>query len=186
MANKVNINIPLPQIEIHLEGKWQKAISLGDGLKSSIQTGYNKGSLKFTRQLLSIVRTAIRSGTPPIGSGVAWKPLSESTIKKHGQHGIYHLTGLYLRSLGIHKEKNRTYIGIPRGIKPSNTRAKKTLNQIAIILEFGSKSGNIPSRPLWGPSYKSANKSGKLKKELMREIRSQIYKDHGINPKQIR
>lgn len=183
-SNKVNINIPIPEIEIKIEGQWQKAINLCDGIQKSIKKGYDKGAQKFSRRLVLIIRRAIRSGTPPLGSGVYWPPLSPSTIKKHGYHEIYNLTGKYARSIGIQRMSNRTYIGIPRGIKPSNTRAHKTMNQVAIILEYGNT--KIPSRPLWKPAYKSANKGGQLKKDIMWGIRSQLYLDHGINPRQVR
>lgn len=186
-SNKVNISLQMPNIEVKINGQWQKAISLCDGLQSSIQKGYDKGSNRFSKKLILIVRRAIRSGVPPPGGGTFWSPLSEKTIKKkHGSHNIYHLTGLYMRSIGIQKSGKRTWIGIPRGIKPSNTHARKTLNQIAIILEYGSRNGKIPSRPLWKPAFKAANKSNQLKKDIMWGIRSQLFLDHGINPKQVR
>lgn len=195
-SNKVNISLPMPNIEVKINGQWQKAISLCDGLQSSIRKGYDKGSNRFSKKLILIVRRAIRSGTPPQGGGVLWPPLSEKTLKKHGSHkktikkqgshNIYHLTGLYMRSIGIQKSGKRTWIGIPRGIKPSNTHARKTLNQVAIILEYGSRNGKIPSRPLWKPAFKAANKSNQLKKDIMWGIRSQLFLDHGINPKQVR
>lgn len=185
-TNKVNINIPIPQVEIHMEGNWQKVVNLGNGLTSSVIRGYEKGLYKFSRKLLLIVRRSLKSGTPPPGSGVYWKPLSPNTIRSHGYHKLYNLTGLYSRSIGIQKHNKRTYIGIPRNIKPSNKHASKTLNQVAILLEFGSRNGKIPARPLWKPSFQSADGNGNLKKDLLWGIRSQLYSDYGINARRIR
>lgn len=174
----------MPQIELHLEGNWVGVQRLTAGLPESIKKGYENGSEKFSKLLINIVKRAIRSGRPPQGSGVHWEPLSDNTISRWGDHGIYDLKGVYSRSIGIHKYKSRTFIGIPIGSRPSNPRSGITLNQVAIILEYGSD--RIPARPLWAPSLKSVGGMGKLKKEIMHGIRTQLYKDFGINPKQIR
>lgn len=190
-SNKTNITIPsLPNIELHIEGDWQKAIYLTDNISNSISKGYEKGSRIFSTLVLNKVRNALRSGRPPSGGGVYWPPLSKSYIErwnsKYPGHSIYNLTGTYLRSIGIHKYKSRTIIGLPYKNKPGNRRSSLTLVQVAIILEYGSRNGTIPARPLWKPSLKSAGGINRLKKEIMHGIRSQLYHDFGINPKQVR
>lgn len=188
-SKKTNITIPqIPNIEIRLEGDWQKAMYLTDNIQYSIKKGYDKGSSYFSKLVLNKVRNAIKSGRPPSGSGVKWQPLSDSYKKRRDSelpgHSIYFLTGLYLRSIGIYNYKSRTIIGLPYIHKPSNEKSRLTLIQVAIILEYGNDS--IPSRPLWKPSLKSAGGINRLKKEIMHSIRSQLYHDFGINPKQIR
>lgn len=190
-SNKTNITLPqLPNIELHITGEWEKAINLTDNISNSIRKGYDKGSSVFSTLVLNKVRRAIISGRPPSGGGVYWPPLSESYMKrwskKYPGHSIYNLTGTYLRSLGIHKYKSRTIIGLPYKHKPGNSRSSLTLIQVAIILEYGSRDGTIPGRPLWKPSLRSAGGTNKLKKEIIHGIRSQLYHDFGINPKQIR
>lgn len=187
MARKINIGIPsIPEIELHITGDWQRAITMGEGISSSIKKGYDKGVNKFSRSVLKIIQRAIRSGTPPSGSGVFWQPLSPATIKTWGLHRIYNLNGVLLRSIGIQRYKSRTFIGIPIGKRPGNQRAKLTLNQVAIVLEYGSSDGRIPSRPLFNPSMTAAGGREKLRKDIIWGIRSQLYIDLGVNPKQIR
>lgn len=190
-STKTNITLPqLPNIELHITGEWEKAINLTDNISNSIQKGYDKGSSVFSTLVLNKVRRAIMSGRPPSGGGVYWPPLSSSYMdrwsKKYPGHSIYKLTGTYLRSIGIHKYKSRTIIGLPYKHKPGNPRSSLTLVQVAVILEYGSRDGTIPGRPLWKPSLRSAGGINKLKKEIIHGIRSQLYHDFGINPKQIR
>lgn len=190
-SNKVNITIPqLPNIELHITGEWEKAINLTDNISDSIKIGYDRGTSKFSTLVLNIVRRSLLSGRPPSGGGVYWQPLSESYISKWNSkypgHSIYNLTGTYRRSIGIHRYKNRTLIGLPYKSKPGNKRSRLTLVQVAIILEYGSRDGTIPDRPLWKPSLNSVGGIKRLKKEIMHGIRSQLYRDFGINPKQIR
>lgn len=186
-SNKTNITLPqLPGIELHITGNWEKVIDLTSNIGQSIQKGYDKSSSKFANLVINKVRSSIKSGRPPSGSGVYWPPLSPKYIKRVGDHKIYNLTGLYYRSIGIHKYRSRTIIGLPYRNKPGNTRSSITLNQVAIILEYGSRDGSIPPRPLWKPSLKSVGGLKRLKKEVMYGIRSQLYRDFGINPKQIR
>lgn len=190
-SNKTNITIPqLPDIEIRMNGEWQKAIYLCDNIQYAIKKGYDRGIDKFSTLVLNKVRNAIISGRPPRGGGVYWPPLSKSYQERwrsrFPNHTIYNLTGTYLRSLGIHTYRSRTVIGLPYKNKPGNKRSRLTLIQVAVILEYGSRDGSIPARPLWKPSLKSAGGIPRLKKEIMHGIRSQLYRDFGINPKQIR
>ncbi len=190
-SKKVNITIPaIPEFEVKLEGDWIKASRVINGLPASIKKGYDSSALKISRAIMNIVKRAIKTGIPPSNSGVRWPALSPNTIRVHGQHNIYNLTGLYSRSIGMYTYKNRTIVGLP--INRSLTDKNLTLNQLAIILEHGSKvnpdggGGSIPPRPLWAPSYKSYGGPNKLKKVIISEIRKSILRDHGIRPNQIR
>lgn len=85
------------------------------------------------------------------------------TVKKYGEHTLLRLTGQYAKSVTVVKTKNRTFVGLPIGIKKityTGKTSRKTLNQIAIMLEYGSRDGNLPPRPLWNPAFKAAG--GKL------------------------
>lgn len=188
-SKKVNITIPeLPQIELHLDGKWQKVTDLISGMGPSIQRGYDNGVRRCSRAILIIVRRAVNTGLPPKGTN--WPPLSQATIRTHGEHKIYKLNGLYSRSIGMFQYRGRTLVGIPANLKITGTDI--TLNQLAIILEHGSKvnpdgGGNgIPKRPLWSASFKAYGGIDKLKKEILRDIRRSLIKEHGLNSSQIR
>lgn len=191
-SNKTNITIPqLPNIELHITGDWVKVMDLTDNIGKTILKGYNKGSDKVSRLILNIVRRSLQSGRPP--SGTHWPPLSQvyndKLDKKYPGHKIYNVTGLYSRSVGVYKYKNRTIIGLPYNTKPSNSKSNISLIEVAIILEYGNKHtsiSSIPARPLWKPSFKAVGGKNRLKKEIMWGIRSQLYLDFGINPKQIK
>jgi len=190
---KVNIRLPsVPEIEVHLEGEWVKVTNLINGMPQSVLRGYQKGITSISRQILIIVRRAIRTHQPPPGSGVRWAPLSKSTLKAHGQHGIYKLTGTYLRAVNVFNYKGRVVVGLPynqRAVSKNGKVKGITLNQVAIILEHGSNlngDGGIPSRPLWKPSYKSYGGHAKVKKTILRSIRSELIRNHGLNSSQIR
>lgn len=189
-SRKVNITIPdinSLNLEIKLEGDWHKLNTLADNLKESVLNGFDKGVEIFSKKLLKIVRRSISTGTPPPNSGVTWAPHKPSTIDRYGEHNLLNLTGQYLRSIGLHKYKSRTLVGIPLQKSRASASGKRktiTLNKIAIILEYGNE--HIPARPLYGPAYKSVGGPSGLKRELLKNIRSQLYKDTGIRPNQVR
>lgn len=186
MAKKVNITLPRIsdlQIEVKLEGDWVRVQHGIDNLSPDIQKGYDKAINTFSKRILTIVKRAMASGTPPPNSGVTWEPLSPATIKRWGDHPIYYLTGLYYRSVGLFRYKSRTLVGLPISAKRASNK-NLTLNQLAKILEFGNE--HIPARPLWAPSLKAAGDTDKLKKEIIANIRSNLSKSFGIRPNQVR
>ena len=189
-SKKISIPMPpMPRISIKLEGDWVAAESLVWDLPRSIKEGYDVAAAKIAKEIVAIVRRAIKTGLPPGNSGVTWQALAPTTIRVHGAHPIYNLTGLYSRSIGIYNYKNRTIVGLPL-----NTRLPEkslTLNQLAIILEHGSKinpdgtGGGIPARPLWRPSYKSYGGNEKVRKVIVSEIKKKL-KSTGLKFSQIR
>lgn len=190
-SNKTNITLPrMPTVEVHMNGEWVKVDNLVNGMDVSVLKGYNNGTDKFSKLIINKVRSAIRSGRPPSGSGIKWPPLSKKYIdrfnSKYPGHHIYYLSGLYSRSIGIYKYKNRSIIGLPYNSRPGSKSKTITLVQIAIILEYGSRDDSIPARPLWKPSLKSVGGISRLKKEILTSIRSQLSKDFGLTNSQIR
>lgn len=190
MASKVNITVPTLSsldIQIRLDGQWSKLDTLASNLQSSVLSGYGKGVHLIGQRLLRIVKRALLTGTPPAGSGITWQPLAPSTIKKYGDHPIYNLTGSYANSINITTYKSRTIIGVPLRAKRSS-KGKLTLNQLAILLEYGSlgEDGRIPARPVWGPSLKALGGKAAIKAELIRQIRSSLYQNTHIRPNQVR
>lgn len=84
---------------------------------------------------------------------------------------MLNLTGQYARSVTLVKGKKRTFVGLPIGIKKityTGKTSRKTLNQIAIMLEYGSRDGNLPPRPLWAPAFKAAGKAALQRKYVMK------------------
>lgn len=183
-TNKTSINIPMPQVEVHLNGDWIKVDRLLQGMNVSVSKGYKSGVEICSKSIIRIVKTAVSRSQPPPGGGTYWAPLSPNTISSHGQHGIYNMTGLYGRSIDVRVYKNRTVIGLPMNVSVPDKNI--TLNQLSLILEFGDKDGRIPRRPLWGPSLKSFGGQKQIKVVIMREIRRKLMADFNLYPSQIR
>lgn len=189
-SNKVNIRLPeIPQFEVKIDGNWQKVDNLINNMSPVVVKAYEAGVTKYSKSVIKIVKKAISTGRPPEGS--AWAPLSPSTIKAHGAHPIYNMRGFYARSIGIQSYPSKTIIGFP--VNKRVPRAKHlTINQLAIILEHGSKvdpsgEGNgIPKRPLWGPSLKASGGMAKLKVDLLISIKRSLKSRFGLTDSQIR
>lgn len=173
-SRRINVDIPIPNIEITKNGNWQLLQQGLDQLPIAIQQGYNVGSKKYADRVLKIIRRAIISGSPPPGSGVTWKP----TVRGNKP---YYIEGDFYRAIGIYNYKKRTLIGMPIA---RNHPGGLTLNQLAILLEFGNY--RIPDRPLWKPAHDSAGGVKKMKSVLMLEIRRAIYARTGLKANQIK
>lgn len=189
-SNKVNIKLPSLEAlhpEIKIEGEWRKLDQLADNLEKAIYEGYMLGVSDLGRKLTRIVRQALKTGIPPSGSGVYWEPLAESTIHRYGDHPIYNLTGTYSRCIGLSIYRSRILVGIPLRTRRSS-RGGLTMNQLAILLEYGSREegGNIPPRPVWGPALKSIGGKQSIKATIIRNIRSELLKRTGVRPNQVR
>lgn len=175
--SSISVYMPLiPKIEIRNTGNWVKVENGLTHLQPAIQHGYDIGVAKFSDKLIRIIRKAIHTHKPPAGSGVQWAPL-----KRNHDGGIYYLKGDYYKAVGVYKYRNRILVGMPSGTKHYSGL---TLNQLAIILEYGNE--NIPARPLWRPSLKSAGGSKELRNILMKEIRRSIMTRTGLKANQIR
>lgn len=174
----ITLSIPVGPLEIYVDKREQaRAERLIAKTPSILNKGYAKGTEKFGNQLLRIVRRSLNTGVPPRGSGVSWPPHAPGTIKKYGDHTMLNLTGQYARSVTLVKGKKRIFVGLPIEIQKityTGKTSRKTLNQIAIMLEYGSRDGNLPPRPLWAPALKAAGGKAALQKEIRNEVRKEI------------
>lgn len=190
-SKKVNINLSnnLCDIQIYVDPvKQRQAERLMAKTPSIMKLGYELGTRKFGNQLLRIVRRSLNKGLPPPGSKVSWPPHATATLKKygalnlkkkHGAHTLLNLTGQYARSVTMVTQKDRTFVGLPprlRKITYSGRTSRKTLNQIAIMLEYGSRDGNLPPRPLWKPAFEAAGGNVVLEKEIRNQLRKELRK----------
>ena len=179
-SRKVNINLSnnLCDIQIYVDPvKQRQAEKLIAKTPSIMKLGYELGTRRFGNQLLRIVKKSLNTGVPPLGTHASWPKHSLATLKKYPAHTLLKLTGQYARSVSIVKTKNRTFVGLPIGIKKityTGKTSRKTLNQIAIMLEYGSRDGNLPPRPLWAPAFKAAGGKAALQKEIRNEVRKEI------------
>lgn len=189
-SKKVNINLSnnLGDIQIYVDPvKQRQAEKLIAKTPSIMKLGYELGTRKFGNQLLRIVRRSLNKGLPPPGSKVSWPPHATATLKKYGAHTLLNLTGQtllnltgqYARSVTMVTQKDRTFVGLPPGLRKitySGRTSRKTLNQIAIMLEYGSRDGNLPPRPLWKPAFEAAGGNVVLEKEIRNQLRKELRK----------
>lgn len=188
-SKKVNINLSnnLCDIQIYVDPvKQRQAERLIAKTPSIMELGYELGTRKFGNQLLRIVRRSLNKGLPPPGSKVSWPPHATATLKKYATlnkkyraHTLLNLTGQYARSVTMVTQKDRTFVGLPPGLRKitySGRTSRKTLNQIAIMLEYGSRDGNLPPRPLWKPAFEVAGGNKVLEKEIRNQLRKELRK----------
>lgn len=176
----ITLSIPIGPLEIYVDKREQaRAERLIAKTPSILTKGYAKGTEKFGNQLLRIVRRSLNNGLPPPGSKVSWPPHATATLKKYGAHTLLNLTGQYARSVTMVTQKDRTFVGLPPGLRKitySGRTSRKTLNQIAIMLEYGSRDGNLPPRPLWKPAFEAAGGNVVLEKEIRNQLRKELRK----------
>nr|UWI07750.1 MAG: virion morphogenesis family protein [Bacteriophage sp.] len=178
------LGIPSGRFEIYVNKAQQaRAEKLIQSVPSILTKSYENGTRKFGEKLLRIVKKCLSTGMPPSGSEVSWPHHAVSTVKALGEHTLLKWTGQYKRSVNIYHQRNRTYVGLPNNVrkirKKKGKESGKTLNQIAILLEYGSRDSNLPPRPLWAPAYKAAGGTKILQKILRNEIRKQL-RNHGF------
>ena len=181
-SKSVNITLstPVGPLEIYVDKREQaRAERLIAKTPSILTEGYAKGTEKFGNQLLRIVRRSLNTGVPPPGTHTSWPPHATATLKKYGAHTLLNLTGQYARSVTMVTQKDRTFVGLPPGLRKitySGRTSRKTLNQIAIMLEYGSRDGNLPPRPLWKPAFEAAGGNVVLEKEIRNQLRKELRK----------
>lgn len=169
-------------VRIYVNPKQQaKAQKLLDSMPHIYHEAYSKATLTFGRKLARLVRRCLKIGQPPPGSHVSWPPHSANTIRRWGEHPLLNLTGTYMRAIRIQSNKSRIWVGVPAGMPGGQKNSKLTLNQIAIIQEFGSTTGTnafIMPRPLWRPAWKvlAGRNNEKFKVTLMRALQREIRK----------
>lgn len=179
MARSVNKSITTfsGNIQIYVNPTQQRrAEELLRKVPDIMRKGYSIGSRNFGNKLRNMVRKCLSTGSPPPGSGVSWPPHSVSTIKQLGEHTLLNWTGQYQRSVQIVETKRRVYVGLPitTKIRKSGKSSGKTLNQVAIMLEYGTE--HIPPRALWNPAFRVLGGKDALKKEIRNQLRKEIRK----------
>lgn len=188
MSINRHIRLPVGELQIYVDPRDQeKAKRLIKSVPSIMTKGYENGCNEFANQLLRVVRRSLSRGMPPPHSGVSWPPHSIHTIKRYGPHPLLNLTGQYMRSVGIFKNKlnHNIYVGLPNNVKkskPGNRKqggtstGKLTLNQIAAILEYGTDDMKIPPRPLWRPAWDSVGGKRVLRDTIIKNVRKEIQR----------
>lgn len=155
-----------------------------------VQQAYDQATFRFARQLLGVIRRALRTGIPPPGGGVSWQPLAERTIKMYTKWGHqnahpWYVMGQMLREINIFKNnKRRMYVGFPRGVtarhpNPNYKGKSPSLSYLALILE--SDTDYRPGRPLFNPAFKSVGGKPRLQRFMVQELKK-VFRKYGYNP----
>lgn len=186
----MSVGTPFGPIDIYItdKTKLEKARRLVEKSPQILIDAYEDAARRWGKKVIDTARRCIDTGTPPKGSGVSWPPLSPKYAERWGGN-IYYNRAQYYQSMGVHKEdvmvygtsktSKRIYIGLPNQVKkitPTGKTSRLTLQKVASILENGSKNGKIPSRPLWGPLYKSMGGKESLKRYIREAIKRQLSK----------
>lgn len=193
-TNSINRTIHIPagvDMQIYVDPKQQaKAQKLLDSMPHILQTAYHKSSINFGKRLARLVRKCLMVGQPPPHTGVHWQPHTRNTTKTLGPHPLLHYTGTYMRAIHVFQGKSRIYVGVGynrqggtgtsgvsdagKSRSKSNQQSKLTLNQIAILHEFGGQ--YVPPRPLWRPAWKAVGGNDKLRLTIKRNLQRELKK----------
>lgn len=167
----------------------QKALQFFRRCPEIMRKAYEKGSRRFAKILLDIVKRSLATGNPPPGSGVSWPPLSEKTKKAYKSWGfenthLWYVIGNMYRRVGIFATRgNKTiYVGFPQGVRAThpnknaqrNLNTRPTLQALAKLLEKGG--GRVPARPLFAPAFKVAGGTSRLNRFIIEELRKEFRK----------
>lgn len=186
------IRLPVGDLTIYVNPKQEEeAWRLIKKCPQILKKGYEQGCLQFAQKLLKIVKKSLNSGMPPPGQGVSWPEHSLHTIKKYGEHKLLNLTGQYAKMVAIRKQKKNgnIFVGLPPNVPKIKQKGKNqgsvydgnlTLNQVALILEYGTNNMVIPPRPLWRPAWAASGGIKELRKVIRRNIQKEVrkYKNH--------
>lgn len=88
---------------------------------------------------------------------LGWRRLKPATlarkIRKGYSENILIETSTYFQSITSWVDGDKVQAGVKRGVREASGIE---VADLAAIHEFGSRSGNIPARPLWQPSFEEA------------------------------
>lgn len=111
-----------------------------------------------------------------------WEPLKPSTIARKVRKGfsenILIETSTYFQSITSWADEAKTigYAGVRRKVMSEDG---EELADIAALHEFGSRSGNVPARPLWEPTLMETRK-WYFDKKVMQNILKLRLKKYGV------
>lgn len=128
-------------------GKWKQVFKVVKNLKKEADKAQTESLQRFG--LFAEGRAKLHMSNQDL----SWQPLKASTLKYKKGDKILIETSAYFQSITSWVNKNTVYAGVSR--KAKNGKGEEIAN-IAAVHEFGSKSRNIPARPLWKPTLKES------------------------------
>lgn len=185
------VETPFGQLHIYADPvQLAKATKLIKDTPKLMFDAYKDAASRWGGKVVKAAKECVSTGRPP--KGTSWPPLSEKYISwVGGEDQIYFKTAQYLESIGVHEEKveyygtnktgSRYFVGLPNGVKKwparySSKRKQLTLQKVGLILEYGSRDGRIPPRPLWRPLYEQMGGKKRIELYVKNAVKRQLKK----------
>ncbi len=136
---------------IHKIGQWDKVRFLINNLKRECLLAQRLSLERFGLKVEEIATGHINKQDLP------WHPLNADYLKQKIEEGGSELilvdTSSYFQGITSYVRASVVYAGVK---KSTINKDDELVSDYARLLEFGSKSQNLPERPLWRPSLKEA------------------------------
>ena len=112
---------------------------------------------------------------------LGWKPLSEDykkrKAKKQLSEKILIASSTYFQSITSWSDKKKAVAGVRKNVK---NKDGVVIADLAKIHEYGSKSKNIPARPLWQPVFREMRKWIRTSKIFTKTFLERQKKKYGV------
>lgn len=129
-------------------GDWEKVTKLVANLSAEMQKAREISLKRFGLKVEGLAVGHISK------QDLDWKPLKAATIsakvRKGMSENILVETSDYFQAITSYVKDETAYAGVK---KEAKNRDGDIIHNIAAVHEYGSRSGNIPARPLWKPSF---------------------------------
>lgn len=133
---------------IRKTGDWDKVGVLLRNLKKELKESSNISLKRFGLKAEGAAKKHLSN------QDLGWPPLSPNTIAQKIRKGystnVLIATSSYFQSINSWVKDNGVFIGVNRTAQNADG---DNISVIARVHEYGSKSGDIPKRPLWKPTF---------------------------------
>ena len=159
-------------------GEWNKVRRLAVKFPKEVQMVNKKTLMKVGLKAEGIAVKHLRD------QDLGWQPLNEEyrkyKISKGGSEKTLIDTSTYLQAITSRVKRMTALVGVFRGEVKYDEKGEEDVVNIAAIHEFGSKSQNIPARPLWRPTLAEMKQWLKKDNIFAREVKEYFNKKYGL------
>lgn len=183
------LDLPIGRLRIYADKEdLEKAKKLIDDMPELLTEAYLDAANRWGGKLKKEAIRCIETNQPP--KGVSWPPLSPKYVASMGDDNRrYFKGGQYEGSIDIYtedvsymgssKKGTRVYVGLKNGVKKEHPKKASvttnlTLQEVAKILEAGTKDNRIPPRPLWKPLYEQFGGKKSIERHVINAIKRKL------------
>lgn len=156
---------------VKLFGDWKLARALGKNLNREIEEASLTARQKIGLYIEGQVKRHLRD------QDLGWEPLNPKTlankVRKGSSNKILIDTSTYFQSITTNTIGRVVFVGVKRNV---TDREGNNLADVGTVHEFGTRSGDIPARPLWRPVLKEAIKFANERNILLNELADRLRK----------